>query len=86
MWRAAKAQSPDLVVAVVESWGWIHLLVEAEVVQYEYDGFENDSACAAAISTPHYTHDICIIEAQLTFGACSVSNVTAPSSQPSLKL
>ncbi len=50
MWRVAKDQNHDLIVAVVESWSWIHDLVEREVVDLEYDGNENDSACADAIS------------------------------------
>ena len=50
MWRAGKDQDKGLVVAVVESWDWIHYLVEPDVVEFEFRGRENDSACANAIS------------------------------------
>ena len=51
MWRVAKDQDRDLIVAVVESWSWIHNLVERETVDLEFDGNENDTACAEAISS-----------------------------------
>ena len=50
MWRVAKDQNPDLIVAVVESWDWIHNLVEKDVVDFEFVGNENDTASADAIS------------------------------------
>ncbi len=50
MWRAAKAQNSSLKTASVESWDWIHYLVEPTIVDYEFRGKENDSACADAIS------------------------------------
>ena len=50
MWHAGKDQDKTLVVAVVESWDWIHYLVEPNVVEFEFRGKENDSACANAIS------------------------------------
>lgn len=50
MWRVAKEQSSGLKVAVVESWDWIHYLVEPGIVDMEFRGQENDSACGNAIS------------------------------------
>ena len=50
MWRAAKEQNSKLVTASVESWDWIHYLVEPGIVDYEYRGKENDEACAENIS------------------------------------
>ncbi len=50
MWHAAKAQDSSLKTASVESWDWIHYLVEPKIVDYEFRGKENDSACADAIS------------------------------------
>ena len=50
MWRAAKEQNSTIVTASVESWDWIHYLVEPEVVDYEYRGKEDDKACAENIS------------------------------------
>ena len=51
MWRAAKEQNSEIVTASVESWDWIHYLVESEVVDYEYRGKEDDKACAENISS-----------------------------------
>ena len=50
VWRAAKEQNSQLVTASVESWDWIHYLVEPSVVDYEYRGKEDDKACAQNIS------------------------------------
>ena len=50
MWRAAKEQNTNVKVAVVESWDWIHYLVEPGIVDMEFRGKENDSACGNAIS------------------------------------
>ena len=50
MWRAAKEQNSQLVTASVESWDWIHYLVEPGIVDYEYRGKEDDKACAENIS------------------------------------
>ena len=50
VWRAAKEQNSQLVTASVESWDWIHYLVEPSVVDYEYRGKEDDKACAENIS------------------------------------
>ena len=54
MWHAAKDQNPALKTASVESWDWIHYLVEPDIVDYEFRGKENDSACADAISCQCY--------------------------------
>lgn len=51
MWRAAKEQNSDIVTASVESWDWIHYLVEPGIVDYEYRGKEDDKACAENISS-----------------------------------
>ena len=60
MWRAGKEQDKGLVAAVVESWDWIHYLVEPDVVEFEFRGHDNDSACANAISIqcPHQNYAI----------------------------
>lgn len=50
MWNAAKLQKSSLSIAVVESWDWIHYLVEPEIVDMEYRGHENDNATATAVS------------------------------------
>ena len=51
MWRVAKAGSGGkLSTAAVESWDWIHYLVEDDVVDMEFRGHEDDAACAKAIS------------------------------------
>ena len=50
MWRAAKAQNSAIKTASVESWDWIHYLVEPSIVDYEFRGKEDDAACAKGIS------------------------------------
>lgn len=51
MWRVAKEQNSAIVTASVESWDWIHYLVEPGTVDYEYRGKEDDKACAENISS-----------------------------------
>ena len=50
MWRVAKSENSSVVVAVAESWDWIHYLVEKEIVDFNYNCAENDSLCGQEIS------------------------------------
>ena len=50
MWRAAKMQDPSLVIAVAETWSWIHYLVEPDIVDMEHHGIFDDNLTAQAVS------------------------------------
>ena len=50
MWRVAKTEDSSMVVAVAESWDWIHYLVETDTVDFNYRCKENDLLCAQQIS------------------------------------
>ena len=54
MWRAAKMQNPSLKIAVAESWDWIHYLVESDIVDYEYQGNEDDDATAKNVKLSEF--------------------------------
>ena len=60
MWRVAKNQDSSVVVAVTESWDWIHNLVESGIVDYEYRCKENDSLCGQEISFMSFPVSMCL--------------------------
>ena len=50
MWRVAKSEDSSVVVAVAESWDWIHYLVEEDTVDYNYRCLGLDYNCSQEIS------------------------------------
>ena len=59
MWRVAKTEDSSTVIAVVESWDWIHYLVEEDMVDYNYQCMSQDYKCIPQISYNHHCINRC---------------------------